>query len=104
MRRGLIDGTRNCHSDEGSLPTVRRRDRLDARRPVRPLLRQLLDLQNVLRRLNNSAEEACCTHGCLDVAKLAYLLLHDVARLANRPGSWEAIQVADLLAAHGYRV
>jgi len=42
------------------------------------------------------------THGPLNMAKLAAMLLQDVALVVRRPGSWEGSQMGDLLASHGY--
>ena len=42
------------------------------------------------------------THGPLDMAGLARMLLEDVALVVLRPGSWEAQHMGALLASHGY--
>ena len=42
------------------------------------------------------------THGPLDMAGLARMLLEDVALVVRRPGSWEAQHMGALLASHGY--
>jgi hypothetical protein len=42
------------------------------------------------------------THGPLDMAGLATMLLEDVALVVRRPGSWEAQHMGALLASHGY--
>ena len=44
------------------------------------------------------------THGPLDMAGLATLLLQDVALVVRRPGSWEGNKMGDLLASHGYEM
>jgi hypothetical protein len=42
------------------------------------------------------------THGPLTVAKLAKMLVEDVALMVERPGCWEADGAFSLLAGHGY--
>lgn len=42
------------------------------------------------------------THGPLTVAKLAKMLIEDVALMVERPGCWEADGAFSLLAGHGY--
>lgn len=42
------------------------------------------------------------THGPLDMAGLARMLLEDVALVVRRPGSWEGQHMGALLASHGY--
>lgn len=42
------------------------------------------------------------THGALDLATLLEMLLEDVALMVSRPGSWEAVAIGRVMAAHGY--
>lgn len=49
-------------------------------------------------------ENEYASHGPLDVARLAAMLLDDAALVVERPGSWEGAKMADLLTSHGYRL
>jgi|SoiMethySBSTD1v2_1073268.scaffolds.fasta_scaffold1655113_1 hypothetical protein len=62
-------------------------------------------VMNVNRFLDMQDKESKSnTHGPLNVAGLARMLLEDVALTVKRPGSWEGTKMADLLASHGYAV
>lgn len=59
-------------------------------------------LKALMRELGRDNEYA--SHGPLDVAGLAAMLLQDAALVIDRPGSWEGAKMADLLTSHGYRL
>jgi hypothetical protein len=42
------------------------------------------------------------THGPLDMKKLTAMLLHDVALMVRRPGSWEGANMRTVMESHGY--
>lgn len=42
------------------------------------------------------------THGKLTLARLAQMLLEDVAMTNMRPGSWEGSNMQQVLTSHGY--
>lgn len=44
------------------------------------------------------------SHGPLDMATLAGMLMEDVALAVRRPGSWEGSNMIQVLTSHGYRV
>ena len=52
--------------------------------------------------LANSSEAN--THGKLSFETLTRMLLEDVALVVRRPGCWEAANMAQVLASHGYEV
>ena len=54
--------------------------------------------------MDDNQSEECCSHGPLDMIVLAEMLLHDVALVVRRPGSWEGANMSVVLASHGYTV
>lgn len=62
------------------------------------------DLRKLVDHMNANAAEASCSHGRLDLVKLATLLLEDAALAQRRPGSWEGANMATVLEAHGYQL
>ena len=62
-------------------------------------------IRTLLHRVNTShqvREERACTHGPLTVAGLLAMLAEDVGMVETRPGCWEAANMAQVLASHGY--
>lgn len=62
-------------------------------------------IRTLLHRVNTShqvREERACTHGPLTVAGLLAMLAEDAGMLETRPGCWEAANMAQVLASHGY--
>ncbi|WP_372169209.1 hypothetical protein [Xanthomonas axonopodis] len=62
-------------------------------------------IRTLLHSLNTShqvREERACTHGPLTVAGLLAMLAEDVGMVETRPGCWEASNMAQVLASHGY--
>lgn len=60
------------------------------------------DINRVIILVNNSGGSN--THGVLGFETLTAMLLHDVAMVVRRPGSWEGAGMAQILASHGYEV
>lgn len=56
------------------------------------------DLQAVVRRCTTEAS----THGSLTLESLFEMLAEDLAMTVNRPGSWEASNMAQVFQSHGY--
>lgn len=62
-------------------------------------------IRKVLHSLNTShqvREEQACTHGPLTVSGLFAMLADDVGMVETRPGCWEASNMHQVLASHGY--
>ena len=59
------------------------------------LIRELLELTQEL-------DAGRCSHGPLNMKKLAVMLLEDVALAVRRPGSWEGANMLQVLRSHGY--
>ncbi|EKZ1926532.1 TPA: hypothetical protein ACKQCJ_004212 [Stenotrophomonas maltophilia] len=62
-------------------------------------------IRKLLLSVNTSPqvrEERACTHGPLTVAGLLAMLAEDVGMVETRPGCWEASNMAQVLAGHGY--
>lgn len=57
-------------------------------------------IQTFLDHTRNS--DQACSHGPLDIARLASMLMEDVALMVRRPGSWEGAGMAEVLRSHGY--
>jgi hypothetical protein len=55
---------------------------------------------NVL--LRHSGDNKATSHGKLDLAGLATMLLQDAALTIMRPGSWEGANMITVLRGHGY--
>jgi hypothetical protein len=62
------------------------------------------DAELIQQLLNSFGEREPCSnsHGNLDIAKLAQMLLEDVALAWRRPGSWEGANMSQVLTSHGY--
>jgi hypothetical protein len=63
-------------------------------------------LAELVRRCNelDKADPAHNTHGQLTVAGLLAMLAEDAAMVISRPGCWEASNMHQVLASHGYEV
>ena len=59
-------------------------------------------INRFLDEMQDKKSEAS-THGVLDMAGLARMLLEDVALAVRRPGSWESEKIWSLLISHGYQ-
>jgi hypothetical protein len=57
------------------------------------------DISRLIELANNSEFN---THGKLSFEALARMLLEDAALVTRRPGCWEASNMAQVLASHGY--
>jgi len=56
-------------------------------------------LERLLAACNRSD---CSSHGALTLERLAYMLLEDAALIVTRPGSWEGVNMSQVLESHGY--
>lgn len=54
--------------------------------------------------IENNQDDEYNSHGPLDMAILAKMLLKDVALVVRRPGCWEAANMMQVLSSHGYMV
>lgn len=61
------------------------------------------DVDLIQKLLDSFADDDFNTHGKLDVAKLAGMMLEDAALAWRRPGSWEGANLLQVLSAHGYQ-
>lgn len=68
-------------------------------RTLHAAIRQVLHSVNASRQVR---EEQACTHGPLTVSGLFAMLAEDVGMVETRPGCWEASNMAQVLASHGY--
>lgn len=68
-------------------------------RSLHATIRTLLHAVNTSHRVR---EEQACTHGPLTVSGLLAMLAEDVGMVETRPGCWEASNMAQVLASHGY--
>ena len=60
------------------------------------------DAKLIQELLAGTKDGAFCSHGPLDLKKLAVMLLEDVALSVRRPSSWEGANLQQVLQAHGY--
>lgn len=60
------------------------------------------DAELIRQFLVTTKDATACSHGPLDMQKLAAMLLQDVALSVSRPGSWEGSNMAQVLISHGY--
>ena len=71
-------------------------------------MRITIDVQDadakLIRRLLKSfgEDQSFTSHGKLDIATLAGMLLQDVSLSWSRPGSWEGANMMQVLSSHGY--
>ena len=62
-------------------------------------------IRTLLHAVNTShqvREEQACTHGPLTVSGALAMLAEDLGMIETRPGCWEASNMAQVLASHGY--
>ncbi|MDR5785477.1 hypothetical protein P9281_02790 [Caballeronia sp. LP003] len=52
----------------------------------------------------NKQRDGATTHGPLDAKALLLMLAEDAAMGHSRPGFWEAANMLEVLAAHGYQL
>jgi len=62
------------------------------------------NLDTLARRCSEADRVRGATHGALTGAQLLAMLAEDAAMMMTRPGCWEASNMRDLLASHGYEV
>lgn len=63
-------------------------------------------IRTLLHSVNTSPqvrEERACTHGPLTVTGALAMLAEDLGMVETRPGCWEASNMAQVLASHGYK-
>lgn len=68
-------------------------------RSLHATIRTLLHAVNTSHQVR---EERACTHGPLTVSGALAMLAEDLGMVESRPGCWEASNMAQVLASHGY--
>ena len=68
-------------------------------RSLHATIRTLLHAVNTSHQVR---EERACTHGPLTVSGALAMLAEDLGMVETRPGCWEASNMAQVLASHGY--
>ncbi len=68
----------------------------------------ILDIPETISAALNSVVSRCTTeastHGQLTLETMFEMLAEDVAMTVNRPGSWEAANMAQVFVSHGYEI
>lgn len=64
-------------------------------------------LRQVLKHYNSSHQvkiEQACTHGILTIPKVLEMFAEDLEMTQSRPGCWEASNIYQVMASHGYNL
>ncbi len=66
------------------------------------LAARLDELANLCTRADQ-AREGATTHGSLTASALLAMLAEDAGMVISRPGSWEGVNMKNVLDSHGYQ-